>query len=91
MRIAASDGMAKCVAGGAADPGGVDTETDYVMHATTERWNEMGGGEYGPMRAMMFGRLKFSGPKWEAMKNMGPFENFLLIVGQVAADTSACP
>jgi len=28
------------------------------MHAETARWQEMGRGEYGPMRAMMFNRLE---------------------------------
>jgi len=27
----------------------------------------------------------------EAMGNMGPFENFLLLVGKVPADATACP
>jgi hypothetical protein len=40
---------------------------------------------------MMFGRLGFDGPMGEAMGNMGPFANFLLLVGKVPADTSACP
>jgi putative sterol carrier protein len=61
------------------------------MHATTEKWSEMGRGEYGPMRAMMFGRLAFNGPKLEAMSVMGPFENFLLLVGKVEGDGTACP
>ncbi len=39
---------------------------------------------------MLF-RLKFKGPKWEAMKNMGPFENFLLLTGKVPSDASSCP
>jgi putative sterol carrier protein len=51
----------------------------------------MGKGEYGPMRAMMLGRLGFSGPMVEAMGNMAPFENFLLLVGKVPADATACP
>jgi putative sterol carrier protein len=61
------------------------------MSAETARWQEMGRGEYGPMKAMMLGRLKFEGPKLEAMGNMGPFENFLLLFGKVPSDTSACP
>jgi putative sterol carrier protein len=61
------------------------------MSAETARWLEMGRGEYGPMRAMMFGRLAFVGPKMEAMSNMGPFESFLLLVGKVPGDTSSCP
>jgi len=60
------------------------------MHATTERWNEMGAGEYGPMKAMMFGRLKFAGPKVEAMSVMGPFEAFLKLPGKIPGD-QACP
>jgi hypothetical protein len=27
----------------------------------------------------------------EAMGNMGPFSNFLLLVGKVESDTSSCP
>lgn len=91
LRIALVDGAAKCILGGAAESTGLDDGVDYIMHATTERWIQMGAGEYGPMKAMMFGRLKFEGPKWEAMKNMGPFENFLLLAGVVESDTSACP
>jgi putative sterol carrier protein len=43
------------------------------------------------MKAMMFGRLNFEGPKMEAMGNMGPFANFLLLVGKVPGDWAACP
>jgi putative sterol carrier protein len=50
----------------------------------------MGRGEYGPMRAMMMGRLQFSGPMMEAMGNMGPFESFPLLVGKVPS-AAACP
>ncbi len=42
------------------------------------------------MAAMMFGRLGFEGPKLEAMGNMGPFSNFLLLVGKVPSDSGAC-
>ncbi len=91
MRIAKKDGKALCVYGGKVETAKLDSGMDYVMHATTQRWGEMGRGEYGPMRAMMFGRLEFEGPKLEAMGNMGPFENFLLLTGKVASDTSSCP
>ena len=47
----------------------------------------MGKGEYGPMKAMMLGRLGFDGPMLEAMGNMGPFANFLLLVGKVPSET----
>ncbi len=65
-------------------------DMDYVVYAKTMRWREMGAGEYGPMRAMMFGRLKFEGPKAEAMRVMGPFEQFLLMTGKVPSE-DACP
>jgi putative sterol carrier protein len=91
MRISKKDGKAMCVYGGAVETATLDDDVDYVMHATTERWEQMGKGDFGPMTAMMFGRLKFDGPKWEAMKNMGPFSNFLLLTGKVATDYSTCP
>lgn len=91
MRIAEQDGKAKCVYGGKVETEKLDSSADYVMHADTSRWSEMGKGEYGPMRAMMFGRLQFEGPKGEAMKNMGPFGSFLLLVGKVPGDTQGCP
>jgi putative sterol carrier protein len=89
LKIANKDGKAACVYGGA--PQEKVTGNDYVMHANTDRWVQMGKGEYGPMKAMMLGRLMFDGPMWEAMKNMGPFEQFLLIPGKVPGDTSKCP
>lgn len=90
MRISAKDGKAMCVYGGAVQNTRLDSSVDYVMHATSERWNQMGAGEYGPMKAMMFGRLKFAGPKMEAMSVMGPFEAFLRLPGKIAGD-QACP
>ena len=89
VRIAAKDGKAQCVAGGRSESK-LDFDVDYAMHAETKRWIEMGKGEYGPMRAMFFGRLSFDGPMGEAMGNMGPFESFLLLVGKVPGE-SACP
>ena len=91
LRVALKDGKAMCVFGGAAETAKLDTGADYVMKAETVRWVEMGKGEYGPMRAMMMGRLGFSGPMMEAMGNMAPFENFLLLVGKVASETATCP
>jgi putative sterol carrier protein len=90
LRVALKDGKAQCVYGGPVETAKLDSGADYVMHATTERWKQMGAGDYGPMKAMMFGRLHFSGPYGEAMGNMGPFANFLLLAGKVpGADT--CP
>ncbi|MBL0144018.1 MAG: SCP2 sterol-binding domain-containing protein [Betaproteobacteria bacterium] len=90
VRIASKDGKALCVSGGRSVDK-LDLDVDYAMTADTKRWIEMGKGEYGPMRAMMFGRLSFDGPMGEAMGNMGPFESFLLLVGKVPGDTAACP
>lgn len=64
---------------------------DDTLHATTAGWGEMGRGGYGPMKAMMFGRLEFSGPKMEAIGVISPFEAFLLLVGQVPGEAAACP
>ncbi len=91
LRVALKDDKALCVYGGKVETANLEGSADYVMSADTARWLEMGRGDYGPMRAMMFGRLEFVGPKMEAMGNMGPFENFLLLVGKVPGDTKACP
>jgi putative sterol carrier protein len=90
LKIMAKDGKAMCVFGGKQQTAALDYDVDYLMHADSKRWNEMGAGEYGPMRAMMFGRLKFSGPKMEAMSVMGPFEAFLQLPGKIESD-QACP
>ena len=90
MKIVSKDGKAMCVYGGAVQNPKLDYAVDYTMHATSERWGEMGAGEYGPMKAMMFGRLKFAGPKVEAMSVMGPFEAFLRLPGKIPGD-KACP
>jgi putative sterol carrier protein len=91
LRIEPRDGRAQCVSGGKARAPELDTDVEYAMSAETRRWQEMGRGEYGPMRAMMFGRLSFDGPMGEAMGNMGPFESFLLLVGKVPGDAGSCP
>jgi putative sterol carrier protein len=90
MKIAQEEGKVVCVASGWASDEEL-TGADYVMFANTDRWLEMGEGSYGPMKGMITGRLKFHGPKWEAMKNMGPFKSFLLLVGKVPGDTGTCP
>ena len=91
LRVALKSDKALCVYGGKVETAKLESSADYVMSADTARWVEMGRGDYGPMRAMMFGRLEFVGPKMEAMGNMGPFENFLRLVGKVPSDTKACP
>ena len=91
LRVALVGKEASCTYGGAVQGTPLDGGADYVMHASTKRWLEMGAGEYGPMKAMMLGRLSFKGPYGEAMGNMGPFSNFLLLVGKVPADSGTCP
>jgi len=90
LRVSEKDGKAVCVYGGKADST-LDTRVDYVMWAETDRWVEMGKGEYGPMKAIFFQRLGFNGPMMEAMGNMGPFESFLRLVGKVPGDVAGCP
>ncbi len=91
LRIENRDGKAVCAYGGKIEHQDLDFSVDYIMSAETARWQEMGRGEYGPMRAMMFGRLKFQGPKMEAMGNMGPFGAFLRFPGTVENDSTTCP
>ncbi len=89
LTIRSENGRATCVYGGWAKD--ERTKNDFLMFADTKRWLEMGRGEYGPMKAMMFGRLKFRGPKGVAMRNMGPFEAFLDAIDEVESDTTRCP
>lgn len=91
LKISEAEGKAECIYGGKVVEKTVNKRADYIMHATTQRWMEMGAGKYGPMKAMMMRRLKFKGPTMEAMGNMGPFKNFLLLAGSVPSDTSSCP
>ncbi|MEW6715222.1 MAG: SCP2 sterol-binding domain-containing protein [Nitrospirota bacterium] len=86
LKLVARDNKAVAVYGGEA----IDKEPDYIMWAETGRWIEMGKGQYGPMKAMSLRRLKFKGPMWEAMKNMGPFSAFLLLTGKIDADYNTC-
>ena len=67
-----------------------DKEWDFLMYAETKHWIAMGKGEVGPMGGMMTGKLNFQGSMWEAMQNMGPFENFLLLFGKVPSTTESC-
>lgn len=91
LRIEERDGSTQCVYGGAVKIEELSPKADYLMFADTQRWQEMGADKYGPMKAMMFGRLKFKGPKGEAMNNMGPFGNFLVLTGQVPSNADVCP
>jgi len=91
MHVKDQDGKAMCVYGGPAKTTELSKKTDYLMWADDKDWGRMGDGSDGPMKAMMFGRLHFKGPKMEAMGNMGPFANFLLLTGKVDSDRSKCP
>lgn len=84
------DGMAICV-----DSGFVvesfNSGYDYNMSAKTKNWKKMGTGALGPSGAMMTGRLRFQGPKVEAMKFMEPFKGFLRLTGDIEGDRNVCP
>lgn len=70
----------------------MDFNVDYLMHANDKDWTCMGAGSFGcgAMGAMMTGKLKFSGPKMEAMQVMTPFESFLQLTGKVAGNKGNC-
>ncbi len=91
LKIEDKDGKALCTYGGGAVTQKLDSDVDYLMFATDEHWKRMGAGQDGPMKSMMFGRLKFEGPKMEAMGVMAPFSSFLLLTGKVPSDRSSCP
>lgn len=86
LKLAPKEGKAVCVGSGKM----FDKEWDFLMYAKTEDWVSMGKGEVGPMGGMMTGKLKFDGSMWEAMQNMGPFKNFLLLFGKVPSDAKTC-
>jgi putative sterol carrier protein len=86
LKLEPKDGSAVCVGSGKM----FDKDWDFLMYAKTEHWASMGKGEVGPMGGMMTGKLKFEGSMWEAMQNMGPFKNFLLLFGKVPSDAKTC-
>ena len=92
INIANKDGKAMCVYGGAPDGKKMDPAMDYHMHATDEDWTCMGKGSFGcgAMGAMATGKLKFNGPKMEAMGVMGPFNSFLTLTGTIPGEKGAC-
>ncbi len=91
LQISNQDGKAICTYGGAVKSSDLDAGVDYIMFAKTSNWERMGSGKDGAMKSMTFGRLKFKGPKMEAMSNMGPFGAFLLLTGDVESSTTDCP
>ncbi len=90
LNIAMTDGKAMCVYGGKLDGKKLNMNVDYYMHATDADWTCMGSGKCGVMGSMMTGKLKFKGPKLEAMKVMDPFANFLKLTGKVASTKTNC-
>lgn len=95
MNIVAKDDKAMCEVGGKPDGKVMDYSVDYLMHAKDQHWTCMGEGKFGcgAVGAMMSGKLKFQGPKMEAMSVMGPFESFLRLTGTVAGEKGEenCP
>ncbi len=90
LTIANKGGKAVCIYGGKPDGKKMNYSVDYVMHATDKDWACMGSGSCGVMGSMMTGKLKFKGPKMEAMKVMDPFSAFLKLTGKVPGAKSAC-
>jgi len=94
LNIVNKGGKAICEYGGKPDGKKVDYDVDYLMHADDEDWTCMGKASFGcgAMGAMMSGKLKFTGPKAEAMSVMGPFGGFLELTGAVKGTKSkTCP
>ena len=92
LNIEDKDGKALCTYGGAPDGKAFDKKMDYLMHAKDEHWTCMGAGKFGcgAMGAMSTGKLKFTGPKLEAMGVMGPFGAFLKLTGDIPGEKAAC-
>lgn len=86
LKLQPKDQKAVCVGSGPDFNGGYD----FLMWAKTANWVKMGEGKIGPMGGMATGRLKFKGSMWEAMKNMGPFKNFLLLFGKAPGNVAQC-
>ena len=93
LQISDKDGKAVCTHGGAVKNKDPDYKVDYLMHASNKNRACMGEGSFGcgAMGAMTTGKLKFSGPKGEAMGVMGPFDEFLVLTGTIGGDKDACP
>ncbi|MEN8214091.1 MAG: sterol-binding protein [Pseudomonadota bacterium] len=92
LNIEDKGGKAMCTYGGKPDGKALNDDFDYVMHASDKNWTCIGKGEFGcgPKMAMGTFKLKFSGPKMEAMSVIGPFEQFLLLTGKVGGAKNPC-
>ena len=85
-------GKPVCTYGGAPDGKAFNKKYDYVMNASDKHWDCMGAGKFGcgAMGAMSTGKLKFTGPKMEAMGVMSPFNAFLKMTGSIGGEKTAC-
>lgn len=92
LTLTDKDGKAFCEYGGAPDDKAFNKKMDYLMHAKDKHWTCIGEGKFGcgAMGAMSTGKLKFTGPKGEAMKVMGPFGEFLKLTGTLGGEKTAC-
>jgi len=94
LTITSQNGKSHCQSAGKPDGKKMNYSVDYLMNASDENWKCMGKASFGcgAMGAMMSGKLKFKGPKVEAMKVMSPFGAFLKLVGSVGKnDSKTCP
>lgn len=83
MRITEKDGRALCTYGGAGETK-LDASVDYTMSARDRPLGRIGRGAYGPLRAVMFGRLEFQGSIWRSDGQMDSFQQLLPLVRQGA-------
>ncbi len=92
LTIEPKDGKAICTYGGKPDGKAFDPKMDYLMHAKDKHWTCIGAGKFGcgAMGAMATGKLKFTGPKMEAMSVMGPFGAFLRLTGEIGGEKGEC-
>ncbi len=92
LTIQEKDGKAMCVRGGKPDGKSMNKKHDYIMHANDKDWTCIGKGSFGcgAMGAMASGKLKFKGPKMEAMSVMGSFGAFLKLTGRIGGDKGTC-
>ncbi len=90
LNIGEVDGKAMCTYGGVPDGKEMKKSVDYLMHASDKNWTCMGSGKCGVMGSMMTRKLKFKGPKMEAMQVMSPFGSFLRLTGTIAGEKNEC-
>ena len=92
LTLSEMDGKAQCVYGGEPDDKEFNKKMDYLMHAKDKHWTCIGAKKFGcgAMGAMMSGKLKFKGPKGEAMSVMGPFGQFLQLTGTLGGEKVPC-